>query len=59
MKNESRGGIGFIGMLTISFIVLKLCKVIDWDWVWVLSPLWIIMLLVIVVVVIYSFIDRR
>lgn len=33
-------GIGFIGLLTIAFIVLKLTHVIDWSWWWVLSPLW-------------------
>jgi len=36
--NESKSGIGFFGLLTIVFIVLKLCKVIDWSWWWVLSP---------------------
>lgn len=40
-KNSSTKGIGFIGMLTIAFIVLKLCGVIAWSWWWVLSPLWI------------------
>lgn len=40
-ENSTRGGIGFCGLLTIAFIVLKLCKVITWSWVWVLSPLWI------------------
>lgn len=35
------GGIGFSGLLTIVFIVLKLCGVIDWSWVWVFSPMWI------------------
>ena len=35
------GGIGFAGLLTIVFIVLKLIGVISWSWVWVLSPLWI------------------
>ena len=39
--NSSSGGIGFCGMLTILFIGLKLCNVIDWSWCWVLSPLWI------------------
>ena len=29
------------GLLTISFIVLKITKNIDWSWWWVLSPLWI------------------
>lgn len=33
--------IGFPGLLTLIFITLKLCSVIDWSWWWVLSPLWI------------------
>lgn len=35
------GGIGFVGLLTILFIALKLTNHIDWSWTWVLSPLWI------------------
>lgn len=38
---SASGGIGFAGALTIAFIVLKLCGVIDWPWLWVLSPMWI------------------
>ena len=34
-------GLDFFGALTIAFIVLKLCKVIAWSWLWVLAPLWI------------------
>ena len=34
-------GVGFIGLLTLIFITLKLCNVIAWSWVWVLSPLWL------------------
>lgn len=43
MKNEhtKQGGIGFIGTLTLMFIVLKLTNNIKWTWVWVLSPIWI------------------
>lgn len=37
----SSGGIGFVGLLTIAFIVLRLCGVINWSWIWVLSPIWI------------------
>lgn len=37
----SSSGIGFTGLLTIVFIVLKLCGVISWSWLWVLSPIWI------------------
>ncbi|MBF4176000.1 hypothetical protein ACEVFU_05910 [Lacticaseibacillus paracasei] len=32
-------GTGFCGLLTIAFIVLKLCHVIDWPWLWVVSPI--------------------
>lgn len=38
---SSRAGLGFTGALTIAFVVLKLCGVITWSWLWVLSPLWI------------------
>jgi len=44
----SSGGISFGGLLTIVFITLKLCHVIDWSWWWVLSPLWISLGLVVV-----------
>lgn len=37
----SNGGVGFVGLLTILFIALKLTGVITWSWVWILSPLWI------------------
>ena len=40
-RSSSSGGIGFTGLLTIVFIVLKLTNNIDWSWVWVLSPIWI------------------
>ena len=39
MESSRNGSIGFIGLLTIAFIVLKLCNVITWSWFWVLSPL--------------------
>ena len=38
---SSSSGISFVGLLAIVFITLKLCKVISWSWLWVLSPLWI------------------
>lgn len=51
-KQTSSGGIGFAGLLTIAFIVLKLCKVINWSWVWVLSPLWISFGLVVAILIV-------
>lgn len=51
-KVTSNGGIGFTGLLTIVFVVLKLCKVISWSWWWVLSPIWISAILIILAIII-------
>lgn len=65
-SSSSSGGIGFVGLLTIAFIVLKLTHVIKWSWWWVLSPLWISTLLAIALIilwllgfVIYLIVKRR
>ena len=34
-------GPGFLSLLSLLFIGLKLTGHIDWSWVWVLAPLWI------------------
>lgn len=34
------GGVGVVGLLGVAFIVLKLCGVIHWPWLWVLAPFW-------------------
>jgi hypothetical protein len=34
------GKINFFLLLGIVFIILKLCGVIMWSWVWVLAPIW-------------------
>jgi hypothetical protein len=48
MKNQNtNGGIGFVGLLTILFVGLKLTDNIDWSWWWVVSPLWIIPVVII------------
>ncbi len=39
--SSSSGGIGFVGLLAIMFIGLKLTGYIDWSWWWVLSPIWV------------------
>lgn len=52
MGNKRSGGnIGFVGLLTIAFVVLKLCKVINWSWLWVLSPIWISAALMVLIVI--------
>jgi len=54
-----RGGMSFSSMLTIVFIVLKLCKVINWSWWWVLSPVWIPTIIYIVLVIIWVIVWRK
>lgn len=34
-------GISLTVLFSIVFIILKLCKIINWSWIWVISPLWI------------------
>ena len=42
MNNKTKQGeLGIVSVLTIVFIVLKLLGVIQWSWIWVLSPIWI------------------
>lgn len=61
-KVVNRNGVSFSGLLTITFIVLKLCNVINWSWVWVLAPLWITwsfaLLFLIIAVIIKVIADR-
>ncbi len=48
---ESSGGIGFLGMLTILFIGLKLTNQITWSWWWVLSPLWLFAVVILALII--------
>lgn len=50
------GGIGFSGLLTIVFIVLKLCGVINWSWIWVLAPMWVGVALCVAIILIVAII---
>ena len=57
-SSGGKGGIGLTGALQIAFIVLKLCKVINWSWVWVLAPAWISLILVVVVAICAALLGR-
>lgn len=56
--SASASGIGFFGLLTIAFIVLKLLGIIDWSWWLVLLPLFIPVLVVVLIIVFLLIIDR-
>lgn len=58
-ESNSRMGCGSLlaVLLTVVFVTLKLCSVINWSWWWVISPAWIyaaIWLLLIIVVAIFD-----
>ena len=57
-NTTSSSGIGFTGLLTILFIALKLLGVIEWSWVWVLSPIWITALLIVLCVIVTIILTR-
>lgn len=61
--NIELGGPCFL--LFLVFLVLKLCKVIEWSWWWVTAPLWIplgiaiaIMLIILVVAGIATIVEK-
>lgn len=49
ISSSSSSGIGFFGLLELVFIVLKLCGIIHWSWIWVLMPTLLPITLVLVV----------
>lgn len=66
MKNKNSGisySLILAILLTVAFVVLKLCKVISWSWWWVFSPLWIdfaiTIVIAIVVAIIYATITHK
>ena len=57
-SNSNTGGVSFLGLLFIVFVVLKLTHVIEWSWWWVTSPLWGAIVLEIVVAFFLSIFGR-
>lgn len=58
MSSKKSTGLGICDVLTIVFIVLKLVGVIDWSWLWVLSPIWISVIIVLVLYGIIAILDK-
>lgn len=53
MSDNSKGGVTAIGLLQVSFIILKCLNLIHWSWIWVLAPIWIEIIIVIILVLIF------
>ena len=46
------------GLLGIAFVVLRLCGVITWPWVWVLAPFWTPFALAIIIFIVVWILSR-
>ncbi len=56
INNNNSGGIGFVGLLTLAFIILKLTGCISWSWWLVLSPVLIELGLILLMLIILGLI---
>lgn len=45
-------GPGLFTLLGITFLILKLCNVITWPWIWVLAPFWIPVAIILTILII-------
>lgn len=53
METKIHLNFNWTGLLGLIFIVLKLCGVISWSWLWVLSPIWISAIIAIIALAIF------
>ena len=58
-KKNTQQGISIYSVLFIVFLVLKLTNLIDWKWIWVLSPLWIWAALYLVGLIVVAILRRE
>lgn len=45
-------------LLGVAFVILKLCKVINWPWIWVVAPFWIPIALSVIIILIVALIAK-
>lgn len=51
--NNTNYALSFASVLTIALIVLKLCDVIKWSWIWVVCPIWITAIIMLGILIAY------
>lgn len=56
-RESKSGGIGVLGLLGVTFVVLKLTGVIDWSWWWVTVPFWGVLAIVLVIIISISLVS--
>ena len=57
--DNKRARVGLLDVLVIIFVVLKLVGVIEWSWIWVLSPIWIAVIFAVIVGVLEALNDKE
>ena len=58
-KSHRNFGIGFLDLLTLLFIGLKLGGFIAWSWWWVLCPFWIPLVIAIVILLLVQLVTVK
>lgn len=58
-QTNNNSGAGFISLLQLVFITLKLTGYIKWSWFWVLSPTWISLGLAIALLILCLWLIRK
>lgn len=52
--NNGVAGIGVSGLLGVAFVILKLCHVIEWPWIWVTTPFWVPIAIVLAILLVLA-----
>jgi hypothetical protein len=50
--------VGFLGLLQIVFITLKVLNIISWSWWIVFTPIWFELAIIIIVLIIHAIIKK-
>lgn len=58
-SNYSSPVFRILGLLGVSFVILKLCKVITWSWWWVTLPFWGGLALVLIILLVILILKMR
>lgn len=54
MAKSKSAAFPFLSILGLIFITLKLIKILDWEWVWVLAPIWMPCTIMVLCLMLYA-----
>jgi len=59
MNKADGGTLSLLSILTLIFLALKLTDNIDWNWLWVFSPIWISWIIVVILFIIFLIVVKK